>query len=119
VKGRGKPRSDIDVTVIASNLPGRSSPEFPNIPQKILNIRRWLLLNDAPIFMGIQPSLCCSKKEFLQWLSEFRLIVLDAICYGKIIYDDGFWKEVLAEFGEIEDKYGINRMEIKKLLISL
>lgn len=119
VKGRGKAGSDIDVTVIASNLPGRSSPEFSNIPRKILNIRRWLLLNDAPILMGIQPSLCCSKEEFLRWLSEFRLIVLDAICYGKILYDDGFWKEVLAEFREIEDKYGLNMMEIKTLLVSL
>ncbi len=58
-KGRAKPESDIDVTVIASNLPGKSSPEFPSIPHKILNFRRSLMLNDAPLCMGIQPSLCC------------------------------------------------------------
>lgn len=118
-KGRAKPGSDIDVTVIASNLPGKSSPEFANIPKKILNIQRWLVLNDAPIFMGIQPSLCCSREEFLQWLGEFRLVTLDAIFYGKVMYDNGFWRYVLTKFREIEGKYGLSEKDLKTLLIAL
>jgi len=119
VKGRGKPGSDVDVTVIASNLPGKSSPEFLNIPQKILNIKRCLLLNDAPIFMGIQPSACCSKEEFLSWLRDFKLLALDAVCYGRVVYDDGFWQQVLATFREIENKYQLNETNLKELLIAL
>lgn len=118
-KGRGKPESDIDVTIIASDLPGKSSPGFPNIPKKILNIRRWFLLNDIPIFMGIQPSGCCSKEEFLSWLGEFKLQALDAVYYGKVIYDDGFWQHVLATFREMEDKYQLNKTNLKELLIAL
>jgi hypothetical protein len=118
-KGRSKPESDIDVIVIASNLPGRSSAELSNIPQKILNIRRRFLLSDAPIFMGIQPSGCGSEEEFLTWLRDFKLSALDAVYYGKVIYDGGFWEQVLVEFRKIESKYRLNETNLKELLVPL
>jgi len=119
VKGRAKPESDVDVMIIASKLPGKSSPELTNIPKKILNIRRWLLLIDAPLFMGIQPSACGSKGEFLQWLKEFKIQALDAIYYGRIIYDDGFWKYVQGIFKEREERYRLEKKELKRILLSL
>lgn len=119
VKGREKPESDVDVMIIASKLPGKSSPELTNLPQKILNIRRWLSLRDAPLFMGIQPSACCSREEFLQWLKEFKISALDAIYYGKVICDDGFWTYVLSAFKEIEEKYRLKETELKRILLAL
>ena len=119
VKGRAKPESDVDVMIIASKLPGKSLPEITNLPQKILNMRRWLLFRDAPLFMGIQPSGCCSKEEFLQWLKNFKILALDAICYGKVIYDDGFWKHALSTFKKVKEKYGLNETELKRILLIL
>lgn len=118
-KGRSKPESDVDVIVIASNLPGKSSVDFLTIPQKFLNIRRRLLLSDAPLFLGVQPSNCGSKDEFMMWLRNFRLSALDAVYYGKVIYDDGFWKEVTNEFDKIEHKLGLSKTGLKKMLIPL
>jgi len=119
VKGRAKPESDVDVMIIASKLPGKSSAELTNIPQKILNIRRRFLFTDAPLFIGIQPSACCSKEEFLQWLKNFKILALDAIYYGKVIYDDGFWKHVLSTFKKVKEKYGLNETELKRILLIL
>lgn len=116
VKGRWKPESDVDVMVIASGLPGRSIPEPTNFVQKVLNIRRSILLSDAPLFVGIQPSACCSKEEFLQWLKEFRASALDAVYFGKVIYDDGFWKHVLNVIEDIEKRYKLDRAELKQIL---
>ncbi|MGD0028168.1 MAG: polysaccharide deacetylase family protein [Candidatus Bathyarchaeia archaeon] len=118
-KGRGQPQSDVDVTIIASNLPGKSTSEFTNFAQKIMNLRRELLLSDFPLLFGVQQSSCCSKTEFIQWLKEFRVIALDAVYYGKVIYDDGFWKEVRRTFEKIDKEYHLNRTELPKLLYLL
>lgn len=118
-KGRARPKSDVDVTIIASELPGKSIAEFTNFAQKIMNIKRYVLLSDFPLFIGVQLSSCCSKLEFMQWLTEFRVIALDAIYYGKIIYDDGFWKRVEQTFAEMDDKYNLSDTEIPKLVFPL
>lgn len=118
-KKKAKPDSDIDVMIIASNLPGKSFPEPTIFPQKILNLKRWFLLNDSPLFMGIQPSACCSREEFLSWLKSFRITALDAIYYGRVVYDDGFWNKVLNEFEKIEKKYRLKETNIRKLLLVL
>ena len=116
-KRRGKSGSDVDVMVIASNLPGKSMPKLTNFPQKLLNIRRWLLLSDAPLFMGIQPSGCCSREEFLVWLKDLNILTLDALYYGIVVYDDGFWENILELFKNIEKKFGLQEMNIKKRLL--
>lgn len=115
-KGRARPTSDVDVTIIASDLPGKSTSEFTNLPQKIMNIKRQMLLSDLPLLIGVQQSSCCSKVEFTQWLEEFRVIALDAVYYGKIIYDDGFWKKVKHTFAEMDNKYNLSDTEIPQLL---
>jgi len=115
-KGRAKPSSDIDVLVIASGLPGRSSAELTNLAQKISNIRRSILLADNSIFLGIQPSGCCSREEFLQWLGEFKILAWDAICYGIQVYDDGFWAHALRRSKEIRYRYGLEDTELRHVL---
>jgi hypothetical protein len=67
----------------------------------------------------VQQSSCCSKTEFIQWLKEFRVIALDAVYYGKVIYDDGFWKEVRRTFEKINKEYHLSRTELPALLYSL
>lgn len=100
-KGRGKPKSDVDLLVIASNLPK--------------GLKRHLVLLDNPIWMGIEP--CgCTKEEFLRWLEEFRLIALDAMYYGKLVYDDGFWSEAKKKFTKMEKKYALQKTNLKERL---
>lgn len=118
-KGRSKPDSDVDVLIVASDLPGRTIPIFPSLAQKILGIRRWFLLSDWPICMGIEPSGCCSKEEFLQRLEDFELEALDAMYYGKIVCDDGFWLEANKKFKEIEEKYEFDKKQLKRMLLPL
>jgi predicted nucleotidyltransferase len=105
-KGRWTPDSDVDVTVIASNVLDKDG---------FLGIRRWFLLSDKPLFMGIE-SYCCSKEEFLRLLSNFDLMSLDAIYYGKVIYDDGSWVELKKMFEEMERKYDLKKLPLKEML---
>ncbi len=59
------------------------------------------------------------REEFLTWLADLRLVALDAVCYGRIVYDDGFWKQVLDRFRAMENKYGLDEAELKELLNAL
>jgi len=115
-KGRWVPESDIDVMVIASNLPGIKTPNFTNVIQKILNLRQKFLLLDYPLCLGVQPSACCSKEDFLRWLLEFNVTALDAVYYGKVVYDDGFWEDVKKIFNEMNNKYRLDETLVKKML---
>ena len=108
VKGRWKPESDVDVTIIVSNVPREKG---------FLGLKRWLLLSDRHICMGIEPSGCCSKREFLHLLENFDLMAMDALYYGKVIYDDGFWVKVEKKFREMESKYELQKLPIKKMLL--
>lgn len=118
-KERSTRESDVDTLVIAGNLPGRSYPGMTTLAQKILGLGRWLFLSDRPLFIGVQPSGSCSKEEFLQRLENFDLVALDALYYGKIIYDDGFWLEARKKFEEIEEKYNLQETPLKELLLPL
>lgn len=113
VKSRSQPKSDIDVTVIASNL-----PKEINILGlgRLFGLRRWFLLSDIPLFMGIETSNCCSREEFLHKLEEFDIHTLDALYYGKIIYHDGFWEQIQRVFRGIEEKYDLKKLNLKSRL---
>jgi len=93
-KGRWNPGSDVDVLVIANNMP--------------TGIRKKLALFDTMTFMGIESN-GCTENEFLSRLEQLDLKALDAFYYGKVIYDDGFWQIVKNRFVEIE-----RRFELKK-----
>jgi predicted nucleotidyltransferase len=115
-KGLWTPRSDVDVTIIATNLP-KEGRNF--LSKRLLNLKRRIILSDRPLYLGIEPSGCCSRDEFLERLRSFDIQALDAIFYGRIIYDDGFWNIAKTQYTEIERKYGLNPSYLKKLLLQL
>ncbi len=113
-KGFWKPSSDVDVTIIGSNIPRQREGFLAN---KILGLKSSRLLSDRPLCLGIEPSGCCSKQEFLRRMEKFDIQALDAIYYGIVFYDDGFWLETKRKFHEIEKMYGLNEAEIKEKLL--
>ena len=74
-KGSWTPKSDVDLLIIVGQR-SRKKKSF------------W----DHPLYLGIEPAIC-SDKEFLRWLRECRIIALDAMYYGVLAFDDGFWFE--------------------------
>jgi predicted nucleotidyltransferase len=113
VKGSWTASSDIDVLIVADGLP----PEGTNlITRRLFRLRRSLLLSDRPLFLGIEPSGCCSRSEFLTRLRCFDLQTLDAVLYGQVVYDDGFWHVVTEQYRKMEFEYSLNRSFLKELL---
>lgn len=111
-KGSWKPSSDIDITVIADDLPKNKK----SLPFRLFGLGKHDILSDAPLCLGIEPSGCCSKEEFLKRLKEFDIQVLDAIFYGRIVYDVGFWPEVKKRFHKIEKEYNLSQLNLKQKL---
>ena len=107
-KNRWKPKSDIDTIVIASDLPRKG----------FFGLRRWYSLSDRPIYIGVE-SYGCSEKDFLHMLENFHIAALDAIFYGKIVYDDGFWSVVKKTFKKLEKKYQLQEIPLKQMLLEV
>ena len=116
-KGRWKPSSDIDLTIIAENLPQMRN--YPRPLNRIAALRRWFLLSDIPLFMDIEPSQCSNKEKFLEKLRKFDIHALDAVYYGKVIYDDGFWEKVKAMYKETERRFSLEKTDLKEKLYVL
>jgi len=113
VKGLWTPKSDVDVTIIASNLP----KEGKNLLfKRLLNFKRRIVLSDRPLYLGIEPSGCCSKNEFLKKLEMFDINALDALLHGRVIYDDGFWLKAREKGKEIMSKHGLSEELLKRVL---
>ena len=114
VKGVWTPQSDVDVTIIASNLP-KEGRNF--LTERLFGLRRRIILSDRRLYLGIEPSHCCSKAEFLERLEKFDIQALDAVLYGRVVYDDGFWRTVKMKYREMEKKYGLKQIPLKKMLL--
>jgi glycosyltransferase involved in cell wall biosynthesis len=98
-KGRWTKKSDVDVVVIARNLPaGRM---------------RNRILSEGRILMSIQPK-GYSNEEFLKDLDNLSLIPLDAMYFGKPIYDDGFWTSVIKRFSMLQQKYDLQEPKFRE-----
>jgi predicted nucleotidyltransferase len=113
VKGSWKPESDVDVTIIANNLPNEGKNA---ISRRIHDLKIKVSLSDRPICMGIEPSGCCSPRQFLEKLEHFDIQELDAVLYGKVIYDTGFWRTALDRYKAIEKKYHLSATILKTML---
>ncbi|MHA1225644.1 MAG: nucleotidyltransferase domain-containing protein [Candidatus Hodarchaeales archaeon] len=111
VKGRGRSDSDVDLTIISSSSPKKGN-NF--ISQRIYDFKIRKLYSDRPLYIGIEPSICLTKKEFLLRLEAFDVDALDAIYYGKIVYDDGFWELVKEKYQKIRKEYKINELLLKE-----
>ena len=101
-KGTWTPKSDVDVLIILGSRPA--------------NRRRTLV--DHPLYLGIQPATCLDT-EFITWLNELRIAALDAMYYGIVAFDDGYWSEAKGVFSEIEKTYGLRRDLLLKWLSPL
>src|SRR3972149_8517731 len=115
-KGSWKPSSDVDVTIIASNLPEQS--EGFSL-KKLLGVGSASMLSDRPLALGIEPSGCCSKQEFLKRLEALDIQALDALYYGIVLYDDGFWKEAKTKLREVEQRYKLDKAEMRMKLLPI
>lgn len=112
-KSSWKPESDVDVTIVADNLP-REGSDFLSF--RLRDLRRRILLSDRPLFLGIEPSGCCSREEYLKRLERFDLQVLDAILYGRVVFDDGFWSQVKSKYEELVKKNRLETAPLRELI---
>jgi predicted nucleotidyltransferase len=104
-KNRWKPRSDLDIFVIASGLP-------KGLTRRMSKYTRAHALSDIPLFLGIE-AYGFTKEEFLVRLENLDLPTLDAICCGKVLFDDGFWLQVKRAYERIEDDYCLDTIKLQ------
>lgn len=90
-RGDYKPWSDIDVVVVAENLP---------------KVKRWEIL-----WVGEVEPRGYTPEEFLEALWRLDLTALDACDEGRVIYDDGFWQEARGLFERVKEFYGLRKVE--------
>jgi len=113
VKGAWIPRSDVDVTIVSDSL---SSKSLSAISQRLYDLKVQIQYSDRPLNLGIVASSYYSKSEFIRSIERFDFQALDALFYGKIIYDDGFWQVAMERYKELERKYGFDRDRLKKMV---
>ena len=113
VKGSWTPNSDVDVTIIVNNLP-KEGKNF--ITKQLFGLKRKIVLSSIPLHLNIEPSGCCSEEEFLMKLERFDINALDAVLYGHVIYDKGFWPRVKERYRKLKEKYCIDEELLRKEL---
>lgn len=104
-KGHWKSRSDLDIIIVASELP-------KGLRRRLI---KYTVLSDIPLFLGIEPY-GCTRDEFLGKLEDLDLMALDAMYWGKIVFDDGFWVEATRKFEEVERDYALEKIQLRQML---
>jgi len=94
-KGNGTENSDVDLCVIADDL-----------PQEVLK-RRY----PAPSGYKLLSILGFHPDEFITMLKDANPLILDIVSCGEIVYDNGFFKQVEGLFHQVIKKYGLKRQE--------
>jgi len=113
VKGKWSPGSDVEVTIISDSL---SSKNLDPISQRLYDLKVHSRYSDRPLNMGIVASCYYSRSEFLRSVEQLDFQALDALFYGDVIYDDGFWPTALGRYKELERRYGLDRDRLKKIV---
>ena len=90
-RGDYKPWSDVDVLVVAENLS---------------ELRRWEVL-----WIGEVEPRGYTSKELIDALWSLDMTSLDACYEGKVVYDDGFWKQAIKEFKKVKRRYRLRRLK--------
>jgi len=111
VKGKWLPGSDVDVTVISDNLPRKS---LIPIMQRLYDLQVRFRYSDRPLNLGIAVSCYYRKSEFIKSIEHFDFQALDALFYGKVVYDDGFWSVAMDKYTELERRYRLNKRLLKR-----
>jgi len=94
-RGNDMENSDVDLCLIADGL-----------PQNVLK-RRY----PAPLGYKFLSVLGFHPDEFITMLKDANPLILDIVSYGKIVYDNGFFKQVEGLFPQVIKKYGLERQE--------
>ncbi|MBS7651361.1 MAG: nucleotidyltransferase domain-containing protein [Candidatus Bathyarchaeia archaeon] len=96
VRGDFTESSDIDVCVIAQNL-----------PEDELSRRTLAGLNRTPKIraIGFYP------EEFLRYLENQRFLAYDIVSEGKPVFDDGFYATLKTTYDKCVKEYGLTRDE--------
>ncbi len=79
--------SDVDVLIVAEGFEGLPFYEREYIVQKLWS-------QEYPL----EPW-CYTPRELLEAVEKPRIDVVDALDYGIVVYDDGFWSEVRRRYG--------------------
>lgn len=90
-KGDFKPWSDVDMVIIAGDLP-RGLDRF-----ELFYLPRDFAMDPRPY----------TKEEFLKAIEEIDLTAWDSIHEGKVVFDDGFWKSAREKFEGVKKEYGL------------
>lgn len=96
-RGDWKPWSDTDIVVIAEGL--------PTSRRKLLGV----LYPREIVGIGLEVR-TYTPKEFLNSLVALDLTALDAMTDGRIVYDDGFWREAREAFEMVKRSYRLKRI---------
>lgn len=90
--------SDIDIVVIADDLPKGFL--------KRLELLQRLNKSREPI-----EALCYTREEFAWMLERRHATALYAVADGKVLYDDGFFAEMQRRFRRLSEEVGLERIE--------
>lgn len=93
VRGQHTEESDVDVCLIADDLPEDTFQRRYPAPSGY----RWLSV------FGFHP------HEFLRMLRQGNLFVMEIVQEGKLLYDDGFFRQVRAIYQEAVQRYNLQR----------
>jgi len=83
--------SDFDIIVISDKLKGNP----------LERTRELYMLNEEFLPVDI---IAYTRKEFLKALENLSPSALDAMEYGKVLYDNGFYKVAKKKFGELKKR---------------
>ena len=83
--------SDFDIIVISDRLKGNP----------LERTRELYMLNEEFLPVDI---IAYTRKEFLKALENLSPSALDAMEYGKVLYDNGFYKVAKKKFEELKKK---------------
>lgn len=95
-RGDFKPWSDVDMVIIADDL-----------PKGVERLRPFYTCED----LAIDPR-PYTKEEFLRAIDGIDLTAWDSIRDGRVIFDDGFWELARGRFEEVKREYKLVRTKM-------
>jgi hypothetical protein len=91
-RGDYKPGSDVDIVIIADDLPK--------------GWERVMLFYGIDKIVPIEPR-AYTSEEFLKGIERIDVTTWDSLHEGIILYDDGFWEKAKKKFDEVKKEYGL------------
>ena len=99
-RGGWKPWSDVDVLVVAEDL-----------PKGLERLEVLRVLEEEVVESEVEVR-AYTSDEFKEALKGLSLTALDAVSEGVAIYDDGFWEEMERYFKEVKKAYRLRKDKV-------